>query len=1097
MGTAGTDIETLWRNEVRLLQALSAYPGGREYLVPLVDSGQDADHFLLALGTGARAPLSILLADEAPPHESARLLIWRNVRRLARGLGILHAHGLVHRNVGPETVFSAQSAAPDFQLSGFEWSIRLREHPPTRTTASADAERPVEVRHFSFSSDWRSLGLFVADLLHLPSDALAASVGSGATDGLSFPERHFIQDLLLRETMDAHVAVDRIDQIVGDHRSKARQRADTRLFLIYDDHTQHSLWKHVSRARRDDDDTHNEAKLRADLSRCTLLEVKQRAPLRNHFALRGREFTYYLKEHGLNGWLFPRIDWIERDRPPARFVVRQQILSKDLLEIRTPFSTDQQRDKVAVRAEAWASAFDQDVETLYPDPAARDVYDAFVVLHLLELLYHAVHAWPITVTHARQDHGSGYAFTATVIADTNLGLLSKALELGDPAKRLDDLLERDASTRRWQVTLANGPSGNPDSDRWRFTGSKESSARGLVFHFVGSKWFNPGQRLRLQPTDGDGHDKLMRRRALLLDALKEHSELTEMLANPLTSVRPSYDPPPLDSKMDKSKQGALREMCAALPFYVLQGPPGTGKTHLITELVKQRTAHDSTARLLITSQGHDAVDHLMREVVKSAKSWNGTHAPLFVRSRGSEDTNLASQAKRQAADIIAKLRASDLHKDAPVNLQEQLEQLQGRITNAVEPRIPDKPLESLLLRSANIVFSSTNSADLKLLLDSLARFDWSLIEEAGRATGNELLAPLMLSHRRLLIGDSKQLPPFGEERIMRLLSKPKQLQTAFQYGQPLIKRQLGALDVEYLFQRHADPSNIARLSKNVERALHLFDSLHRDTFERNPNRPVAGQLQEQYRMHPALADVVSRVFYDRTLKTADALRALRKLDLKPFYYVRHADKLDTPMVMVCTPYAQVVHGQKYAEKSPAYHNPSDVDAVIEVLASIRARHLDGAKPSLAVLTPYNEQATRLNRRIGVELKGRLAHLQDFELRNPIVHTIDSFQGDEADVVVASLVRNNARGWYKGLGILGDARRMNVLLSRAKWTTILIGSLQFLKARFPPNRPVPEETGLRFLKRLVKLLSDPGTHRARRARPLSVVPLRSLIHGRSR
>lgn len=199
--------------------------------------------------------------------------------------------------------------------------------------------------------------------------------------------------------------------------------------------------------------------------------------------------------------------------------------------------------------------------------------------------------------------------------------------------------------------------------------------------------------------------------------------------------------------------------------------------------------------------------------------------------------------------------------------------------------------------------------------------------------------------------------------------------------------------------------------------------------------------------------------------------------------------------MVCTPYAQVVHGQKYAEKFPAYHNPSEVDAVIEVLASIRARHVNDAKPSLVVLTPYNEQAARLNRRIGVELKGRLAHLQDFELRNPIVHTIDSFQGDEADVVVASFVRNNARGWYKGLGILGDARRMNVLLSRAKWTTILVGSLQFLKARFPPNRPVPEETGLRFLKRLVKLLSDPGTRHARRVRPLSVVPIRSLIQGR--
>lgn len=1090
------DLEIIWRNEVRLLQALSAYPGGREYLVPLVESGQDANHFLLALGAGARSPLSMLRPVRATPDESTRLHIWRNVRRLAKGLGILHAHGLVHRNIDPDTVLTSQSTAPDFQLSGFEWSIRLREDQPNRVTVGADSDNPASVGHFSFRSDWQALGILVADLLHLPTATLPAAVVPDATAGLTVQERHFIHDLLAQGMMDVHTALNRIDQIVGDHRASARQRVNARLFLIYDDNTQHALWNHVRRARADDE-TRNESTLRSDLRRCTLLELKQRAPLRNQLALRGRELTYYLKEYGSDGWVFPRIDRIEREQPPARFVVRHQVLSADLLEIRTPFRTEHERNKVAARAEVWGSAFDQDAEVLYPDPAARDVYDAFVVLHLLELLYHAAHVWPITVERARQDRGGGYTFAATAVSDTNLGLLSRSLELGDPVKRLDDLLERDQGNARWQVTLVNGSSGKPDSDRWKFTGVKESGSRGLVFHFTGSKWFNPGQRLRLQSTDGEGHEKLMRRRVQLLDALKEHSELTEMLAKPLLSGRPSHDPPPFDSKkLDKSKQVALRHMCATLPFYVLQGPPGTGKTHLITELVKQRTALDSTARLLITSQGHDAVDHLMREVVKAAKTWNNTHAPLIVRSRGSEDGDLASQAKRQAADIVAKLRSSDLNKCAPENLQQQLEQLQSRIDNAVEPRIPDKPLESLLLRSANIVFSSTNSADLKLLLDSLARFDWSLIEEAGRATGNELLAPLMLSHRRLLIGDSKQLPPFGEERIMRLLAKPQQLQTAFQHGQPLIKRQLGALDVEYLFQRHADPGNVARLSKNVEKALHLFDSLHRDTFGRNPNRPVAGQLKEQYRMHPALARIVSHVFYDRALETADELRALRRQDLKPFHYVRHADKLDAPMVMVCTPYAQVVHGQKYEEKGPAYHNPSEVDAVIEVLASVRAKHLNNAKPSLVVLTPYNEQATQLARRIGIEMKGRLAHLKEFALRDPVVHTIDSFQGDEADIVVASLVRNNARGWYKGLGILGDSRRMNVLLSRAKWTTILVGSLDFLKRRFPPNSPVPEETGLRFLKRLVKVLSNPAARRERRANPVSVVPIRSLIRGRS-
>ena len=56
-----------------------------------------------------------------------------------------------------------------------------------------------------------------------------------------------------------------------------------------------------------------------------------------------------------------------------------------------------------------------------------------------------------------------------------------------------------------------------------------------------------------------------------------------------------------------------------------------------------------------------------------------------------------------------------------------------------------------------------------------------------------------------------------------------------------------------------------------------------------------------------------------------------------------------------------------------------------------------------------------------------------------------FQGGEADVVLISLVRNNAHSTpSKALGFLRDNRRMNVLVSRAKWRLILIGSLSFYR-----------------------------------------------------
>jgi superfamily I DNA and/or RNA helicase len=58
-----------------------------------------------------------------------------------------------------------------------------------------------------------------------------------------------------------------------------------------------------------------------------------------------------------------------------------------------------------------------------------------------------------------------------------------------------------------------------------------------------------------------------------------------------------------------------------------------------------------------------------------------------------------------------------------------------------------------------------------------------------------------------------------------------------------------------------------------------------------------------------------------------------------------------------------------------------------------------------------------------------------DIPNLEVNTIDSFQGQEADVVYISLVRSNAEG---EIGFLKDYRRMNVAMTRAKKGLIVIG-----------------------------------------------------------
>ncbi|CAK9210253.1 unnamed protein product [Sphagnum troendelagicum] len=56
-------------------------------------------------------------------------------------------------------------------------------------------------------------------------------------------------------------------------------------------------------------------------------------------------------------------------------------------------------------------------------------------------------------------------------------------------------------------------------------------------------------------------------------------------------------------------------------------------------------------------------------------------------------------------------------------------------------------------------------------------------------------------------------------------------------------------------------------------------------------------------------------------------------------------------------------------------------------------------------------------------------------------TIDNYQGEEADVVLISLVRNNDKGQ---IGFLAVPERVNVLLSRARYGMILLGNAQTLR-----------------------------------------------------
>ena len=61
-----------------------------------------------------------------------------------------------------------------------------------------------------------------------------------------------------------------------------------------------------------------------------------------------------------------------------------------------------------------------------------------------------------------------------------------------------------------------------------------------------------------------------------------------------------------------------------------------------------------------------------------------------------------------------------------------------------------------------------------------------------------------------------------------------------------------------------------------------------------------------------------------------------------------------------------------------------------------------------------------------------------------VSTIDNYQGEEADVIIVSLVRSNSRGQLGFLGKADAEQRVNVLCTRARVGLVLIGNAQCLE-----------------------------------------------------
>ena len=101
-------------------------------------------------------------------------------------------------------------------------------------------------------------------------------------------------------------------------------------------------------------------------------------------------------------------------------------------------------------------------------------------------------------------------------------------------------------------------------------------------------------------------------------------------------------------------------------------------------------------------------------------------------------------------------------------------------------------------------------------------------------------------------------------------------------------------------------------------------------------------------------------------------------------------------------------------------NECEVRLVTQLVQALRVR--DVPNEAIGVITPYRAQSRLLQRACGRAID---------------VSTVDKYQGRDKQCIVVSLVRSNAQ--HDAGQLLGDWRRINVAVTRAKAKLVVIGS----------------------------------------------------------
>jgi ATP-dependent RNA/DNA helicase IGHMBP2 len=206
--------------------------------------------------------------------------------------------------------------------------------------------------------------------------------------------------------------------------------------------------------------------------------------------------------------------------------------------------------------------------------------------------------------------------------------------------------------------------------------------------------------------------------------------------------------------------------------------------------------------------------------------------------------------------------------------------------------------------------------------------------------------------------------------------------------------------------------------KSIEAArLGLATTLFEKGISRQPQ--ASTMLQVQYRMHQDIMKFSSAYFYKDELLAHDSVRSALLRPNQP------------PVEFIDTAGCGFSEGQD--KETLSRFNEEEAQLLIhrieKLVEEISIEEWMHENLTMGIITPYRAQVDYLHK-----LAEASAVLEPLN-RLIVINTVDAFQGQERDVIAISFVRSNEKS---EVGFLGDIRRTNVAMTRAKKKLIMIG-----------------------------------------------------------